>query len=88
MRSVEAFSQSYAESPTRPPLFRPPAPAGVPGQPRRYSRHSSPGDPDRRTTPNAMEPGLSLRQNYALDPGFVAFQLARRTRTVTLMVPV
>jgi hypothetical protein len=32
--------------------------------------------------------GVSLRQNYALDPGFIAFRLARRTRIVVLMVPV
>jgi hypothetical protein len=47
---------------------------------------------------NALELGLSLRQN-ALDPGFhcvrthwirgfMALQLVRRTRTVVLMVPV
>ena len=31
---------------------------------------------------------VSLRQNYALDPGFIAFRLARRTRIVVLMVSV
>ena len=33
------------------------------------------------------ESGIPLRQN-ALDPGFMTFQLARRTRTAMLMVPV
>jgi hypothetical protein len=34
-----------------------------------------------------MEVGLSLR-HYAVDPGFMAFRPARRTRIVMLAVPV
>jgi len=32
------------------------------------------------------ETGIPLR-HYALDPGFMAFQLVRRTRIVMLMMP-
>jgi hypothetical protein len=43
--------------------------------------------PDACWTPvGRTETGNSLRQD-ALDPGFMAFRPARRTRTVMLMVP-
>jgi hypothetical protein len=37
--------------------------------------------------PDALKPGIHCDRTHWI-PGFITFQLARRTRTVMLMVPV
>jgi len=81
MRNAEAFSQSFTNRP-RNPLALPPMRRGT----RAHTARLSP--PDACRLPNGRsETEIPLRYN-ALEPGFIAFKLSRRTRTVMLMVPV
>src|SRR5262249_44448584 len=88
MRSVEAFSQSFHESPARP--LTAPRPCAVDTAPCAVVAAGRTGTGVSLCSaryPDAVEPGFHCARTHWIG-GFMAFKLARSIRTVMLMVPV